>query len=769
VLGWLGLGPGVLPAQESKPPSPPPPPALQVGDPAYRSDAQVTVRNTFLRCFADSELASDVVLSTVGTEFEQSGETGFTPVLSLALEREMHGGEGLEWMALWNLGKQPTGFWANFRAVFPLSARKPVEPPARKVRLWEELESGQADWGSLQAPEPDLDAVRLGRPSPTGLIHAGLRRAFGWMGLYGPAHFLFRSWQARRRDLRDRRFQETYQGLQWYLDAVDSTGLEIPQPTMAAIKFHLVRDLSALAPFVSTREFRESAWSYDSVRRQRNLAVSSTLMTAANEYGLGYEELYQPLVNGTRMPVGGILYYDPTHAPAAGQQRWNSPNLFDLRYNVFADPRVQGLAEQYPNQPIPVALYSYYPALPRKPIILVDFFDADNPRSREAAAVRMGHLADLLQTAQWSLPYWALYQPVTYIATKKAFTPLANRQPAMGLEEFRFLLRNHLLFKPELSETLLREVDKRELNPLMPAGATQQLNAQIHYELLRATQGEKTCRQVADVQQRLYRKLSGRKIETLDRAERLELGGWLEQRRALEELSRLSGSRLPWERLHQESEPALERLGTARLAPRLPARKVLLGFYRRLFEEQQRFEPTMPESFESTTTDVEAILARVYEAEERSPQLAQDLQELKGKVLAERERADARQVQKRKKEFEKKIQRQLEWLAKLNSKKDLLAVSAWRIERALEFLTGAPSAAAQDPHLQPILERYQRRMAKARASTAALLQQLSYQEELIEGARLRCLALLGWEVQPLVTATSPSPRTPGGARPTPGP
>jgi hypothetical protein len=231
----------------------------------------------------------------------------------------------------------------------------------------------------------------------------------------------------------------------------------------------------------------------------------------------------------------------------------------------------------------------------------------------------------------------------------------------------------------------------------------------------------------------------------------------------------LGSSHLPWERLHQESEPALERLGTARLAARLPARKVLLGFYRRLFEEGRRFEPPMPESLESTTADVEAILARVYEAEHRSAQLAQDLRELKGKVVAERERTDARQVQKRKKEFEEKIKRQLEWLAKLNSKKDLRVVSAWRIERALEFLTAAPSAAAQDPHLQPILERYQWRMAKARASTADLLQQLSYEEELIEGARLRCLALLEWELRPLVAATSSSPRTPGRAAPTPGP
>lgn len=750
---------GGLPGRAQQPPAPPDPPlAVQVADRAERTSANIVVRNAYLSCFAGSPRDWDVVLSTVGAEYEQASETRFMPVLSLAFDRELGDGENLEWMALWNLGKQRTGFWSNLRAVFPFNRRQSSpgwQPPAKKARRLEQLQKGEADGKKLKAQAPDLDAVNLWKPSYTPLVTSALRSALGWADAYSPAQFLYRTWLFRRRDLRDRRFQQTYQGLTWYLDAVDSSGLAVPRETLAAVKFHLIRNRSTFGPWVAEEGFLESAWGYDSHWRQRTLSVSATLMIAANEYGLGYEELYQPVVNGTATPVGGLLYYDPAVAPAASQARWDSPNLFDLGYNPWTDPRVQKLAREHPGERIPLGLYSHYAVLPRKPILLVDFFNPGNARRREAAAVRMNLLREAMGLGAPRLVYWGVYKPTTYIANKKAFTPLANRVPALGLEDFRLLLRARLLFEPELADTLLREVDKRELNPLMPAGATEQLNAQIQYETLRGQEGAEACRQVGAVRQQLYRQFSGRQAEALDAAQRAELRGWLEQQRALIQLSRLAASDQIWEELWEEAAAPLAVLESVELAPRLPTRKVLLNFERRLLDEQQRMGSPAPAELAQAPLQIEALLARAYAAQGRPPdELARDLGNLQRKLAAERRHQEARRAEKQRKQFEARLQQSLEWLARLDGKKDLEVVPPWRVEGAVEFLTEAPEAVRRNGGLEPVLARYRLRVEQALTRTEALLSRRRFEEEEIETARLRCLARLAQARREKLLATT---------------
>lgn len=757
----FGLLAGAANAAEPGSPSQPPLP-LQVADPARRAETRLSVRNLSLRCAPDSSLDTDVILSTLGTEYEQGGEMHFLPVLSLAYDRELHGGEELEWLALWTLGRQPTGVGDNLRAALPLSAGKRSldwQPPAARIRLLKQLQAGDADWSRFSAPAPDLDLGRLGRPSYTGLVTSSIRRTLDWAGVFNPARFLYRTWLYRRRDLRDRRFQETYQGLVWYLDAVDSTGLAVPQQTMAEIKFHLIRNRSTFAPWVAENQFLESSWAYDSARRQRTISVSSTLMTAANEYRLGFEEFHQPVVNGTPTPVGALLYYDPVVAPAPSEVRWDSPNLFDLRYNPFTDRRVQEFAQQHPGQRIPLALYSYYAVLPRKPVILVDFFDPENPRKREAAAVRMTLLREFLSVAEIQFLYWGVYRPVTYIANKKAFTPLANRVPAMGVEEFRLLLRNRLLFEPALADSLLRRVDRRELNPLMPAAETQRLNAEINYLLLSGNHGANACEAVEEVRRRLFRESTGREVSTLTSEQWRTLEPWLDQRRALRHLGLLAESDQTWEQLRDDSEPSLRVLEVVPPSSRLPTRSTLLNFERRLLEEQARLTPPVPAELEALRQRVERLLARAYDAEGRpAGELERELSDLQRKVMEERRQRETRLAKQQKKRFENTLKKELKWLAQLQAKPDLRLVSGWRIEQAVDFLTGAPEIATRNPILKSVLARYQKKIEQALAATEQLLSRRVYDEEVVETSRLRCLELLsGARLAPRAAGTPPQP------------
>lgn len=742
---WLLAGAGHAQAQQ---PAQPGAASLirRVADPALRSDARPVVRNLSLSCFDDSHLQPDVILSTVGVESQEGGATRFQPVLSLAFDRDVRGGDGLEWMALWNLGKQPTGFWSNLRALVPLNRHpRSVEwrPPTGKLRLLERLESGESEGPFPDAPDPEVDAARLGHPSYAGLATSTLRQALDRASVFNPVQFVYRTWLFRRRDLRDRRFQQTYQALGWYLDAVERSGLEVPHPTLAEVGFHLIRNRSTYAPWVAEAQYFDWTSSYDSAWRQRNNSVSATLLMAANEVGLGFQELREPVESGASRPVGGFLYFDPAVAPRADQVRWPSPNLFDLKYNPFTDRRVQELAAQHPGERIPLALYSYYAVLPRKPILLVDFFDADNAAQREAAAVRMSLFRELLQTGGPGLVYWGLYRPTVYIANKKAFTWLANRVPAMGVEEFRLLLRSGLLFEPELAGALLREVDKRELNPLMPVGPAEQLNARLNYKLLQANHGAAVCQQVREVRQQLLEAFTGATTPNLTPETRAALRGWLDQRRALLGLARLSETPMTWEQLKDESAPVLAVLETVSLSPRLPTRRLLLQFYARLFDEEQRLPGPLPAELADTTAQVERLLARAARAEGRSTeQVARDLHAVQNKILAEQHHEQARLAKKQRDQFKNELAEALDWLDKFRSKGDLLRTSPWRVERAVEFLTQAPALVRQNQRLEPVLARYRSRIEKRLAQTQVLLTRASYQNEIAEGARRRCLELL---------------------------
>lgn len=470
--------------------------------------AQVVVHELRCDCDSDSGIEADVVLMTVGTEFEQDGQLAFHPIVSLAFDRLLGEDASGQWVALWNLGVSPAGWRRTLRAFFPIPGRAPKASKKKLAKLerqLEELREGE-DAARQSPPEPYAVLSHLKHATASRGLRMGLKRVLNWLDVANPLQFLFRTFLLHRHDREERDFQRVYLGVSWLLDVkFDGSGNEWGWlANLNDLRYHLLRNRSFFGRWVRHVESLELVYHYDSQVRENLAKGSAWLQADANAYHLRYEPVFRNTANGTTVPVGGILYYDPRIAPSSDQARWATPNVFDLAYNPFTHPEIQRRTREHPEQLIPLALYALQSDLGLRPIIVVDFFAPNNPRLREASQQGMQWLHEWLVVAtSFFSPQRFAYRFASYAVNKKAFTPLATKSARLGIEELRLALESHLYFDPAQRRDLLRAVDKRLLNPLVKPAEEEALLAELQYERLCAHNARAVCQTVNEVRRQL--------------------------------------------------------------------------------------------------------------------------------------------------------------------------------------------------------------------------------------------------------------------------
>jgi len=469
--------------------------------------ARVVMHKLACDCDSDPSTEADVVLVTVGTEFEQDGQLAFHPIVSLAFDRLLSEDASGQWVALWNLGVSPAGWRRTLRAFLPIPARAPKASKKKLAKLERQLEELlQEEYARQSPPKPYAVLSQLKHATTSHGLGMGLKRLLNWLDVANPLQLFFRTFLLHHYDRRERNFQRAYLGVSWLLDVeFDGRGSEWGWlANLNDLRYHLLRNRSFLGRWVRHLESLELVYHYDSQVRENLAKGSAWLQAEANAYQLRYEPVLRYTANGTPVPVGGILYYDPRIAPSAEQVRWATPNVFDLAYNPFTHPAIQRRAREHSEQFIPLALYALQSELSVRPIIMVDFFAPNNPRRREASQLGMQWLHEWLVVATSFLsPERFAYRFASYTANKKAFTPLATKSARLGLEELRLALESHLYFDPAQQRALLQAVDKRVLNPLVKPAEEETLLAELQYGRLRARNAYAVCRTVNEVRREL--------------------------------------------------------------------------------------------------------------------------------------------------------------------------------------------------------------------------------------------------------------------------
>lgn len=485
-------------------------PAPIVGRILAPDQARVVVRHESCRCGTSPGSEEEIRLLTVGTESERDGGPHFHPLASLAFDPTLSDDTG-QWMALWTFGPSPPGWRRTLRSALPL----PVGAPRASAKEVERLDAWLAEiqerpgQAALQVPEPVIHLANLGRPARSQGIWAGLRRGLDWAGVMNPAQFLFRAHLMRRQDRRERLFQRTYLSLQWLLD-VEYAGEDNPVwlASVNDLRFHLLRNRSFFGRWVEHADALELIYNYESDVRVKTGKASSWLQSAANEHALRYQPIYRYTENRAAFPIGGVLYYDPRLGLTSDPGWWRIANPFDLPYNPHLHPKVQRLAREHPDEPIPLAVYTFETKLALRPIIVVDFFAPGNPRSRESSQQLMVLLKNWLSLTTGTLSFERLpYRVISWAANKKGFTRLVDKSSRLGIEELRLALESDLYVDPAVRARLLERVDQRVLNPMIKPGGVEERLAHIQYESLRARDHQTLCRTVEEVRHKVSQRL----------------------------------------------------------------------------------------------------------------------------------------------------------------------------------------------------------------------------------------------------------------------
>ena len=636
------------------------------------------------------------VLTTIGSEHESSEGTEFHPLVSVLVDYSFAEAPQGRWLALWNLGHKTPSVGDRFGAVFPvlLPNKKSYQGALRKLeKKRQRLEENPARAGS-GLPEPFLKATEKYRANEH-LVLAGIKRGLGtvvgfWTTV-GPitysAHLLYRNYLLRHTDMKERQFEQAYLGLTWYTDLATHTpeADTLSAEALADLKFKLLASRHFFGRWVKGEEAEDFVHGFESEMRDHLWGTSCLLASIANEYHLGYEEFHRYTAGGVPVALGGILYYDPMLAPEPSQVRWPSFNPFDLTYNPFQDRDVQQAASS--GDRVPLAIYAYQSNMALKPIIAVDFFNPDNPRTREAATYwhKLGDQALAVYTGK-GLYIWAANKTGSYMANRKGLTLFSDSKYSLGLEELRLSLLSHLYFEEEAADSLADSMDRLLINPLTQPARTKALRAQIQYlRLARPAQLVRLGRRLRSKQVRKVTRTGGRVGEQ-------ELASY---RRYLKRQREIRTLRIFLEDEHLPSIPpsqitaSLSNLYRESLDPDPELVNFLLHF--RLDLEQRPLLARYPEPA-SWIPDVDKVLVRLYEAEGRTPELlASDLQT----VAAKQEKAALELAQEyRKRQFGK-----FQDLTRLHllvlqqfaeNEGDLMTVSPWYLTDALQFFARAP-------------------------------------------------------------------------------
>ena len=636
------------------------------------------------------------VLTTVGSEHKSHNRMEVHPLVSVLVDYSFPEAPGGRWLALWNLGRRSPSFADQFGAVFPalLSNKKSHDGTLRKLKKRRlRLEENPARAGS-GLPKPFLKVTEKKYRANEHMILEGIKRGLGgivgfWTNV-GPvtysANLLYRNYLLRHTDMKERQFEQAYLGLAWYTDLATHTPEtdSLSAEEIADLKFRLLASRHIFGRWVKRGEAEDFVHGFESKMREQLWGTSCFLASLANEYHLAYEEFHRYTAGGVPVALGGILYYDPALAPEPSQVHWPSFNPFDLAYNPFQDADVQKAASS--GVRVPLAIYVYQSNLALKPIIAVDFFDPDNPRTREAATYwhRLGDRALAVYHGA-GLYIWAANKTGSFMANRKGLSLFSDAKHSLGLEELRLSLLSHLYFEEEPADSLADSMDRLLINPLTQPGRTQALRAQIqHLRLARPAPLVRFARRLRTKQMRKVTGTDGRV-------------GLASYRRYLKRRREIRPLRVFLQDEHLPSVPpdqiktALANLSKEARDPDPELADFLLHF--RLEVEDRSLTATYPKPA-SWLPDVDRVLARLYESEGRGPELlAADLQGLAEKrTKIEGELAELHR-QRHLLRLEKLTKRHFLVLQQfVESGGDLMTVSPWYLSDALEFFSRAPLA-----------------------------------------------------------------------------
>ncbi len=683
--------------------------------------ARLTVRREACRCQPLVGQDEDILLLTLGAETVEQGETHFHPIASFAFDRTLDDSEAGEWLSLWTYGTAGASAWDHLRSFLPVPYGAPSAGEKKLARLDARLEEirDQPAQADLDVPKAVVHRADLGRYPFTPGLWNWFRRGLSWADAYGPAQFVYRSYLLRRKDRSERNFQRTYLSLLWLLDHEFSGQADAPWlETLTDLRFHLLRNRSSLGSWIEHADSVALVYNYESNVRRQLAKSSSWMQSAANEHLLGYQPLYRYSANGTPVPFGGILYYDPSLQAVPDPGWWKEANPFDLPYNPHRHPQVRRLAQEHPDELIPLAIYTFQTNLALRPIIVVDFFAPSNPRTRESTQQLMVLAKQWIAIATGSLELerWP-YRLTAWAANKKSFTLLVDKSSRQGIEELRLALEAGLYFDPEVRSQLLERVDQRVLNPLLEAAPVEERLAHIQFESLRARDHQPLCDQVQSDRRKLAQRLrvpQGLSPEEHARQLALRLEVWRHQVRLSDFVAEPLGD---LGSLGSLQEPLRFFLTSEPLDPRR-FEKLIEKLYAKLYLQHLRLpsDRRVPE-LEATLALTEEVWQHTAAPDvyaKRRPQLESELHRRNQKGQAENLK-EQRQVLH---EFLEQTETELKRARRAGCDRDDVFLP--RLEARLAIVREVLETAARQEHLRPELDDHSdvlmRRLDNLRAS-----------------------------------------------------
>ena len=637
------------------------------------------------------------VLTTIGSEHESSGSTEFHPLVSVLVDYSFAEAPQGRWLALWNLGHRTPSAGDRFGAVFPafISSKKSHVGALRKLEKKRQgLEENPARGGSA-LPKPFLKATEEKYRANEHLVLEGIKRGLGtivgfWTRV-GPiaysAHVLYRNYLLRHTDMKERQFEQAFLGLTWYTDLATHTpeADSLSAQEISDLKFKLLASRHFFGRFVKQEEAADFVHGFESEMREHMWGTSCLLASVANEHQLSYEEFHRYTAGEVPVALGGVLYYDPELVPEPSSVPWPSFNPFDLTNSPFENPDVLQAASS--GNRVPLAIYVYQSNMAFKPIIAVDFFDPDNPRTRKAATYwhKLGDQA-LAVYSGVGLYIWAANQTGSFAANRKGLTLFSDSKHSLGLEELRLSLASHLYFEEEAADGLADAMDRLLINPLTQPTRTKALRAQIQY--LRLARPAQLVRLGRRLRTKQIRKATGAR-GGVGEQELASYRRYLKRRREIRTLEVfLADGHLPSIPPSQITA-SLSNLYREALDP--DPELVDFLFHFRLDLEERPLLARYPEP-SGWLPEVDRVLARLYEAEGRSPKLlTSDLRA----VAEKQEKAELELAQEYRKarvrRFHRLTKRHLLVLQQFDENDgDLMSVSPWYLTFAFQFLARAP-------------------------------------------------------------------------------
>ena len=636
-----------------------------------------------------------LVLTTIGSEHESEEGLEFHPLVSVLVDYSFGEAPQGQWLAFWNLGHKTPGLPSHLASVFPGLVTNKQSHKGQLEKLEKRRRRLQEDPSRAGSsfPDPFLKATKKKHRDNEHLILNGFKRGLGtivgFWSKVGPitysANLLYRNYLLRHTDRRERQFEQAYLGLTWYTDLAYTTpGSDLlSAEAIADLKFRLLASRHFFGRWVTEEEAADFVHGFESRMREGLWGTSCYLASLANLHHLAYEEFHRYTAGGVPVALGGILYYDPALAPQPSQVLWPGFNPFDLTYNPFEDRQVQEAASS--GRRVPLAVYVYQSNMALKPIIAVDFFDANNPRTREAATYwhQLGDQALAVYTGA-GLIVWAANKTGSFLANRKQLTYFSDSKHSLGLEELRLSLMSHLYFEEEAADDLADSMDRLLINPLTQPTRVQAVRAQIQY--LQLARPEPLLR--------LGRRLRTRQIgDAIGTEGRLGEESLASYRRYLKRRQDLKTLRIFLRDEHLPSVPPQQitaALGDLSLQARDPDPELvdfLMGF--RL--ELEARTPVLPYA-SGWIQDIDKALVRFYEAAGLGGrQLTSDLEVLEASKKKEEQERIAEHRQHQVERFQRQTDRHFLVLKQFaDNDGDLMRVPPWHLNNSLEFFARAP-------------------------------------------------------------------------------